>query len=120
MVQLRHGKEAINFMLKVSSISSHKKQFINEASLLRLRPYIIDEIGEDESFYLYQKCQSILYYSLNHNNCNEVALVYSINSHEEGNMIKGTQTNTDLESDTKTYELLNENTNPPAMLGRIE
>ncbi len=37
-------------MLKVNSISSHKKQFINEASLLRLRPYIIDEIGEDESF----------------------------------------------------------------------
>ena len=48
-------------------------------------------IGEDESFYLYQKCQSILYYALNHNNCNEVALVYSINSHEEGNMIKGSQ-----------------------------
>ena len=91
-------------MLKVNSISSHKKQFINEASLLRLRPYIIDEIGEDESFYLYQKCQSILYSALNHNNCNEVALVYSINSHEEGNIIKGTQTNTDLESDTKTYE----------------
>lgn len=77
-------------MLKVNSISSHKKQFINEASLLRLRPYIIDEIGEDESFYLYQKCQSILYYALNHNNCNEVALVYSINSHEEGNMISST------------------------------
>ena len=48
-----------------------------------------------------------IYYALNHNNCNEAALVYSINSHEEGNMIKGTQTNTDLESDTKTYELLN-------------
>ena len=59
LIQLRHGKEGINFMLKVNSISSHKKQFINEASLLRLRPYIIDEIGEDESFYLYQKCQSI-------------------------------------------------------------
>ena len=96
------------FILCLKSILYHrKKQFINEASLLRLRPYIIDEIGEDESFYLYQKCQSILYYALNHNNCNEVALVYSINSHEEGNMIKGTQTNTDLESDTKTYELLN-------------
>lgn len=52
-------------MLKVNSISSHKKQFINEASLLRLRPHIIDEIGEDESFYLYQKCQSVLYYALN-------------------------------------------------------
>lgn len=75
--------------------------------MLRLRPYIIDEIGEDESFYLYQKCQSILYYALNQNDCNEVAFVYAINSHEEGNMIKGSQTNTDLESDTKTYELLN-------------
>lgn len=94
-------------MLKVNSISAHKKQYINEASLLRLRPYIIDEIGEDESFYLYQKCQSILYFALSQNDCNEVALVYAINSHEEGNMIKGTQTNTDLESDTKTYELLN-------------
>lgn len=94
-------------MLKVNSISSHKKQFINEASLLRLRPYVIDEIGEDESFYLYQKCQSILYYALSQNNCDEVALVYVINTHEEGNMIKGTQTNTDLESDTKTHELLN-------------
>jgi len=109
-------KNGINFMLKVNSISSHKKQFINEASLLRLRPYIIDEIGEDESFYLYQKCQSILYYALNHNNCNEVALVYSINSHEEGNMIKGSQTNTDLESDTKTYELLNRNDNKVCVL----
>ena len=49
----------------------------------------------------------LLYYVLNQNNCNEVSLVYSINSHEEGNMIKGTQTNTDLESDAKTYELLN-------------
>ena len=43
-------------MLNVGSISSHKKQFINEASILRLRPYVIDEIGEDESFYLYQQC----------------------------------------------------------------
>lgn len=69
-----------------------------------------------ESFYLYQKCQSILYYALNHNNCNEVALVYSKNSHEEGNMIKGSQTNTDLESDTKTYELLNRNDNKVCVL----
>lgn len=93
-------------MLKVNSISSHKKQFINEASLLRLRPYVLDEIGDDESFYLYQKCQTVLYYALNRNNCDEVALVYALGTHEEGNLIKGTRTNTDLESDTKTQELL--------------
>lgn len=93
-------------LLNVSSISSHKKQYINEASILRLRPYVIDEIGEDESFYLYQKCQSLLYEALTKNNCNEVALVYTLGTHAEGKLILGTQTNTDLESDTKTQELL--------------
>ena len=96
-------------MLNVGSISSHKKQFINEASILRLRPYVIDEIGEDESFYLYQQCQRLLYYALTRNVSNEVALVYTINEHEEGNFILGTQTNTDLEADTKTQEILNKN-----------
>lgn len=95
-------------MLKVSSISSHKKQYINEASILRLRPYVIEEIGDDESFYLYQQCQKLLYYALSKNMCNEVALVYAVNTHEEGNLILGTQTNTDLESDTKTQKLLND------------
>jgi hypothetical protein len=93
-------------MLHVNSISSHKKQFINEASILRLKPYVIDEIGEDESFYLYQKCQSILYESLSKNTSNEVALVYALESHEEGNLILGTQTGAELESDTKTQQLL--------------
>lgn len=96
-------------MLNVGSISSHKKQFINEASILRLRPYVIDEIGEDESFYLYQQCQKLLYYALTRNVSNEVALVYTIDEHEEGNFILGTQTNTDLESDTKTQQILNKN-----------
>lgn len=72
-------------MLGVNSISSHKKQFINEASILRLRPYVIEEIGEDESFYLYQKCQKLLYDALSKNNCNEVALVYTTITHEGGN-----------------------------------
>lgn len=30
-------------------------------------------------------------------NYNEVVLVYDINSHEKGNMMKGTQTNMDLQ-----------------------
>jgi hypothetical protein len=94
-------------MLRVNSISSHKKQFINEASILRLRPHVIDEIGDDESFYLYQKCQSILYEALSKNNSNEVALVYALESHEEGKLILGTQTGAELESDTKTQQLLN-------------
>lgn len=96
-------------MIGVGSISSHKKQFINEASILRLRPYVIDEIGDDESFYLYQQCQKLLYDALSKNGCDEVALVYVLGSHEEGNLIMGTQTNTDLESDTKTQQLLNKN-----------
>lgn len=96
-------------MLNVGSISSHKKQFINEASILRLRPYVIDEIGEDESFYLYQQCQRLLYYALTRNVSNEVALVYTLNDHDEGNFILGTQTNTDLEADTKTQQILNKN-----------
>ncbi len=96
-------------MLKASSISSHKKQYINEASILRLRPYVIEELGDDESFYLYQKCQKILYDALNENGCNEVALVYVKDTHEEGNLIIGTETNVDLESDTKTQELLHAN-----------
>ena len=103
-------------MLNVGSISSHKKQFINEASILRLRPYVIDEIGEDESFYLYQQCQRLLYHSLTKNECNEVALVYTTINHEEGNLILGTQTNTDLESDTKTQQLLNRNDNSICIL----
>ncbi|MBO5259332.1 MAG: hypothetical protein J6B26_02995 [Agathobacter sp.] len=94
-------------MLNVGSISSHKKQFINEASILRLRPYVIDEIGEDESFYLYQQCQKLLYHAFSRNMSNEVALVYTVKEHEEGNYILGTQTNTDLESDTKTQQILN-------------
>lgn len=96
-------------VIGVGSISSHKKQFINEASILRLRPYVIDEIGDDESFYLYQQCQKLLYDALSKNGCDEVALVYVLGSHEEGNLIMGTQTNTDLESDTKTQQLLNKN-----------
>jgi hypothetical protein len=103
-------------MLNVGSISSHKKQYINEASILRLRPLVIDEIGEDESFYLYQKCQSLLYDSLSKNNCDEVALVYTLENHEEGNLILGTQTNTDLEIDTKTQQLLKKNDNKICIL----
>jgi hypothetical protein len=94
-------------MLRVNSISSHQKQFINEASILRLRPHVIEEIGDDESFYLYQKCQSIMYEAFSKNNSNEVALVYALESHEEGGLIFGTQTGADLESDTKTQQLLN-------------
>ncbi len=93
-------------MLNAGSISSHKKQYINEASILRLKPYIIDELGDDESFYLYQKCQKVLYDALYKNDCNEVAIVYVKDTHEEGNLIIGTETNVDLESDTKTQELL--------------
>ena len=62
---------------------------------------------EKMSLFTFIKNVKVLYYALNKNNCNEVAIVYAINSHEEGNIIKGTQSNTDLESDTKTQELLN-------------
>ena len=37
-----------------------------------------------------------------------MALVYALITHDEGNLILGIQTNTDLESDTKTQELLTE------------
>lgn len=91
-------------MPEISSISSHKKQFINEASILRLRPFPIPEIGDDESFYLYLQCQKVLYEALNHNH-DEVAILYALGSHEEA-IIKGSVEAVALRSNTKAGELL--------------